>query len=975
MKAKIFLFIVILMGCMSIQAQNIRGITGIVTDSISGMPIPGANVTEKGTSNGTATDFDGAFSLNVDPDAFLEISYLGYATQEISSTGKDQFTIALQPSASGLDEVIVTGYSTQKRSDVTSSVEIVDSAELTDVTAPDVSTLLQGKASGVQVVQASGQPGSSPSITIRGITSMNGSVSPLWVVDGVIVHGTPNIAPNEISTISVLKDASATALYGSRGANGVVVVTTKSGSKSKGVLSIASKTGFAFFNDGNFDVFNSQQLYDYYQDFGNPDNVPDDITANLLNTDYNWLENGTQTGMVQDHNLNFSGGTENSTTFISLGYYKETGTIKGYDYDRVSFRINHDYDVFDKLTLKPKVAVNYGKRNDRQHSLYDMYTYLPWDDPYNPDGTIANPQEAGTIWYGRDNNNYLYDLQWNYGKSREFNLFSNFDIEYDIAPHLKFISTNSVTFFYEDATSYTDPASNSGLANNGILIKSFEKRITNFTNQMFKYDNDFGDHSVDALIAYEYNDYKYQSSSATGYGILPGTTILDNAATPGAVGGTTNDYALQSVLFNSNYGYADKYLAQFSLRRDGASNFGKENQYGTFYSGSLGWNIHKEDFFRSSFVNTLKLRASYGAVGNRPSALYPQYDLYSLGNTYNGLPAPTPSQLGNDDLAWERSYQTNIGLDSRLFNRLNLSAEYYYKDTSDLLYYVILPSSSGYTGYWENIGGVKNTGIEGSFDLDLFQGGENGFSWSINGNIGLNTNEVIELFEGEDIDRGNKISRVGTDFNSWYMRKWLGVDSQNGDPLWEIVDPETGERSETSDYNAATNQVVGTSSPDFYGGFATNMEYRGFNLSANFTFVSGNTIYNSSRELYDADGAYPTYNQQVLADGWSRWEQLGDIATHPRLLYGGNNLSNKVSSRYLEDGSYIRLRNVRLGYSIPPSFTDRIGITGLEVYLSGDNLLTFTDYSGLDPEVGADGYSGTLYPISQRLSFGLNLSL
>ncbi|MFD2825014.1 SusC/RagA family TonB-linked outer membrane protein [Leeuwenhoekiella polynyae] len=956
------------------NAQNY--VSGSVIDSESGSPIPGVNVQIKGTSIGVVTNFDGDYSISADSGQILVFSYLGFVSKEVSVANESTINVSLDSSTSELDEIVVVGYTEQKKSSVTSAVSEVKAKELTDVTSPDVSTMLQGKAAGVQVVQGSGQPGSLPSIRIRGLTSINGGTNPLWVVDGVIVHGTPNLNPNEIESISVLKDASATALYGSRGANGVVVVTTKQAKLDQNTLSISSRVGYSYFNNGNFEIMNSQQLYDYYQSFGNPDNIPEEINENVLANNFDWFKNGTQTGVIQDHNLSFTGGTEKSKTFLALGYYNETGTLKGYKYDRVSVRLNHDYKVGDKLTLKPKVAVNYNKRNNRQHSLYALYTYMPWDRPTNDEGSVINPQnlENGQVWYGRDNSNYLYDLQYNYSKSREFNVFSNLDFEYKILPDLKFISTNSVNFYYADGTSYTDPKSISGLANNGQLYKSNTKRITNFTNQMLKYSKGFGVHRLNALLAYEYQDYKYESNNATGYGIVSGTTILDNAATPGAVGGTTNDSALQSVLFNTDYSFDSKYLAQISLRRDGASNFGANSQYGTFYSGSLGWNIHNEDFFKIKDINQLKLRASYGAVGNRPGALYPQYDLYSLQSTYNGLPAPTPYQYGNEDLAWEISYQTNIGVDTRLYDRVSLSLEYYNKDTSDLLYYVNLPSTSGYNGYYENIGGVVNRGFEANFSVDIFQGKQNGFVWTLTGNIGTNSNEVTELFEGEDIDRGTKLSRVGEDYNTWFMRKWLGVNPENGNPLWEIVDPATGTRTETSNYNEATKQIVGTSTPDFYGGFSSTMRYKGFSLSANFNFSKGGSIYHSSRELYDADGAYPTYNQQVLQDGWSRWENPGDTTTHPLALYGGNNLSNKTSSRYLEDASYLRMRNVRLGYNFSNTLLEIFRLSNFEVYVTGDNLLTITDFSGTDPEVGIDGFASSQYPISKRLAFGLNVS-
>ena len=437
--------------------------------------------------------------------------------------------------------------------------------------------------------------------------------------------------------------------------------------------------------------------------------------------------------------------------------------------------------------------------------------------------------------------------------------------------------------------------------------------------------------------------------------------------------GTKNEYALQSILSNWNYSFDDRYLTQFSIRYDGASNFGEENKYGTFFSLSGGWNLHKEKFFKSQIFNQLKLRASYGSVGNRPSSLYPQYDLYDINNSYTGNPAAIPSQLGNKDLAWEKSYQTNIAIDGRVNDRFTFTLEYYDKNTSDLLYFVSLPAVTGYTGYWENIGGVRNKGYEANLGADIFKY-DSDFSWRMDFNIGFNKNEVNELFNGQEIDRGTKVTRIGNDFNSWFLRKWLGVDPANGNPLWEAVDPNTGEKTVTSDYNEATKQIVGTSSPDFYGGLTSSMGYKNFSLSLNFSFVSGGQILNESREHLDSDGAYPTYNQQVLPEGSSRWEQPGDIATHPLPLYGGNNNSNKVSSRFLEDASYLRLRNVRFGYDLPESVLNKIRLKNAQVYVSADNILTLTDFTGTDPEVGASGSYYHLYPISNKVVLGLNLS-
>ncbi|WP_242203160.1 SusC/RagA family TonB-linked outer membrane protein [Aestuariivivens insulae] len=954
------------------QAQQIE-VSGVVTGP-SGQPMPGATILEKGTTNGTQTDFDGNFTIKVSNKyAILVVSYVGYFSQEVLVDDSESISITLKEDTTELQEIIVVGYTAKKKSDVTSSVAKVTSEELKDITAPNVSTMLQGKASGVQVVQGSGQPGASPTIRIRGVSSISSSNDPLWVVDGVIVHSVPNLDPNEIENISVLKDASATSLYGSRGSNGVIVVTTKRGKTGKTQLTISSKTGFSIFNQGNFEVMNSQQLYDYYGLFANQNAIPSWYTPELLNTDYNWLKNGTQTGVIKDHSLTLSTGNDVSKTFVLLGYYDETGTVKGYQYDRLSLRVNHEVKVMDKLTIKPKLAVNYTNRDNKQHSLYQMYNNLPWDKPFDENGNVRNPQEPGVTWYGRDQSNYYEGLQTNYSKGSEFNLFADFDFELDLFKNVKFISTNGYTLFMTNGMSYTDPLSNAGKAKNGELSNSNAKRITRFTNQMIRYNNTFGNLRVNALAAYEYNDYVYESFFAEKYNLVSGTEILDNASEPGNVGGTKNDYALQSYLFNAELIYDDRYMAQFSIRRDGASNFGDNNKYGNFFSVSGGWNIHKENFFNVPWVNALKLRASYGSVGNRPTFNYPQYSYYSLLSTYNAAPTTTPGQLGNDDLLWEVSYQTDVAIDARIFNKLGLTLEYYKRDTSDLIQRVSLPATAGYSYQYQNVGAVVNEGVEAIANLDLFENAD-GFNWNVSFNIGANKNKITELYQGEDQFSGSKIRREGLDSNSWYLRKWLGVNPSTGKPLWEVIDENTGEKSTTSDVEKATRQVVGTSTPDFFGGFTTKFSYKGLSLNANFTFVKGGKIYNSTRELFDSSGAYPTYNQMVLPDEWSIWQQPGDYATHPLPYYGGDGSSNKTSSRYLEDGSFLRMRNITLNYSLDPDLVKAIGLSSASLYISGDNLLTFTGFTGVDPEVGIGGVSGTIYPVSKRVSLGVNLS-
>ena len=967
-----------LVAAFTVQAQQIN-ITGTVTDAGTGAPLPGVNVIQKNTTNGVATDADGRFTINVTGGSVLVFRTLGYAPQEVPVNGQTVINISLAEDIAQLEEIVVVAYSTQTREEITSSVATVSAERLTDITTPDVSTMLQGKAAGVQIALSSGSPGAVPDILIRGAASLNGSVVPLWVVDGVIQHTVPVLNPNDVASISVLKDASATSLYGSRGANGVVIVTTKRGKAGESEITLSSRFGMNEFNDGNFEVMNSQQLYDYHVLFNNSQPW---FSEELLARDYDWIAGGTQTGIVQDHNISFTTGSEKLSLFMNGGYYTESGTIKGNDLDRYTLRMNLDYQMTNKLKLMPKLAFSFDERDQqREHPRYELYLNLPWDLPFDEDGNAVNAQES-TTWIGRDQRNYFHDLQWNYTSNKTFNMSGNFDFEYQLLPNLLFRSINNFTLFHFNQKSYTDPRSISGEATRGSLADFTSRRLTRLTTQMLQYSRELGEHQVTMLAGFEYNDYEYEDLGATGQGFISGGEILNITTTPGGISGFQNDYALQSFFLATDYSFSNKYFAKASIRRDGASNFGPDNRYGIFFALGAGWNIHHEDFFNSSAFNELKLRVSYGSVGNRPSSLYPFQGTYRLNTQYDAIPAAVLDQFGNPDLGWEKSYETNIAIDTRIFDRVNATFEYYNKNTSDLLYFVDLPDITGFQGFWENVGGLKNTGFEVAINADIIR--SNSFNWFAGFNIGINRNEITELFDDQtEIPRGSKIFSVGEDANSWYTRKWLGVDPETGSPLWEVVDPETGETTQTNNWNEATLQIIESSTPDFIGGFNTGLSYKNLSLNVNFNFSKGGYIYNASRELFDSDGFYPTFNQQVLADGWSRWTNPGDNATHPRAVEGGNNNSNRPSSRYLEDASYIRMQNVTLAYTLPANVLDNLGLSRANIFLSGDNLLTITDFSGVDPAITGDpndqqrGFSGRAnlsYPIPRRYVLGVNLS-
>lgn len=939
----------------------------------SGTPVVGANVLVENTTKGGMTDFDGKLTLELNSGEVLEISSLGFETQKITIGDENSISVTLKDDIGQLDEVVVVAYGTQKKATITSSVVEVKSEKLTDVTTPEIATMLQGKVTGVQVLPSTGSPGASPSIVIRGRSSINSTNSPLWVVDGIILgNNDPKLNPNDVESISVLKDASATALYGNRGANGVILITTKRGEVGASPsMDVSIKTAVNHFNPGNFEVMNSQQLYDFHTTLDNPNAW---FNEDLLNRDYDWIEGSTQAAFVQDAAVTFKSATDTHNLFLSTSYYSEEGTVIGNKLDRYNLRMNLDYKISDRLTIKPKLNFVIDRRDDvRQASLYQAYNNLPWDLPFAEDGSVVNARfSQGDDWLGRDQSNFFYDRQWNYSDSRTFDFFASFDFEYKLLPNLTYVSTNNFTQGYAESFSYIDQRSNSGLATNGAITDNTFRNIRRFTNQMLKYSNTFNeDHTVNLLAAYEYNDGSSKNISTRSENVVVNGEVQSVGLEPAVANGGANEFAQQSFLFSGDYDYKGKYFMKGSIRVDGASAFAEDYRYGEFYSIAAGWNIHKEDFFNSDNINVLKVRASHGAVGNQPGG-FGFLSTYDVKFQYAGIIAAKPNRLGTENLTWEKAIESNAGLDATFFNAVNLTVDYYNKENSGLLYFRALSDQTGFSGRYENIGSITNEGVEFALDADIINTSDFGINLGVNASF--NKNNIKELADGTDIIGGSTILREGEEFGTFYMRKWLGVNPGDGSPVYEVVD-EDGTVSTTNDYNAATVQITGTSNPDVTGGFYTNFRYKNFTLTSNWSFSYGAELYNSSRNLFDSDGFYLQYNQMVLPDGWSRWEKPGDIVSHPKPRVGGYPGGNQTSSRYLEDGSYLRLNNVRLSYDFPQTPLSSLGVSNARIYLTGDNLVTFTRFSGVDPTIGgAGGFTSIGYPIPRRFALGLNIS-
>lgn len=949
--------------------------------SASGESMPGVNVIEKGTTNGTATDADGKYSLNVSEESsVLVFSFIGFTTQEVTINGRSTVDVTLEEDMQRLDEVVVVGYSSKKQTELSSSVEVVSGEDLRDVTSNDVATLLQGKAAGVVVSSSSGNPNDPPTVIIRGSSSITAGSEPLYVVDGII-GGTAN--PVDVESITVLKDAAATGLYGSRASNGVIIITTKSGKAGKTTVNVSSTVGFNTATEGKYRVMNSRQLYEYQKTFWDPATFDTDRPASLLNQDTDWRALMFHTGVTHNHTVSISGGSEKTRMYVSGNYYNEEGTIGPNGREAFNIRSNVSHQVNDKVNLSVRLnAQSIKKENEAAGSNFlTNHENMPWDNPYNPDGTLKMGTEEG--WIGRDNDNFLHGWQYNFDLARESSITADVILNYDITTGLSFSTNNRVSYGSEHRQLYYDVRAKAGTGE-GRLTDDFSDNRHFITSNRLNYAKSFGVHNFNAIAVAEAEKNYDNFNSVLGSGLAPGLHVIDAASNIISASSNTNENAFVKGLVQVDYNFDNRYFAVGSFIRESSSRFGANNRAANFYTLGTSWILSNEGFMENQkLFDLLKVRASYGITGNAQIGNYQTLGLYSFSSQYAGYSAAYPSQLANNNLTWEKAETINFGLDLGLFKRISLGLDLYQKVSKALLLNVELPFITGFSSVIQNVGSVRNRGMEINLNTVNLDGA---FRWETNFNIAFNKSTVLTLDQGKDIiETGSgydptRIISVGHDLNSWYMRKWMGVDPANGDPLWEVVTPgPSGSevRSTTNNYADATVQFVGTFSPDFTGGITNMLSYKSFTLSAFFNFVSGVQVWNYSDLIMDSDGAFDNENQRILTKGQSRWEKPGDIATHPKAVFGGNKNSNQVSSRYLQDGSYIRMRNIRLSYMLPASLLSKVGIANTTLFVSGDNLWTTTPFTGRDPQASFSNTGGEVggYPISKKVLFGINLGL
>ena len=998
---------------ISAFAQKIT-VSGQVLDSSDGQPVIGAGVAVS-TGGGTITDYDGKYVITVPEDATLTFSNIGYNTVTEKVAGRTEININLTPDTESLEELVVLGYTSQKKNELSSSVVSISGDKLADVTTPDVGNMLQGKVAGVVVMNGSGQPGSSADIRIRGTGSITAGAGPLYVVDGV-AGGSFN--PNDIETLTVLKDASATALYGAAASGGVIVITTKSAKSDKANINFKASAGIKKALSGRFKPMDAYEAYEFmseiYDDTNMAKNAPK--YEDLDEYNFNWIDNTFKTGVVQDYYVSANGKAGKVGYYVSLDHYGEDGTQINSGYVRNAARINLSAPLSERLTMN--VRLNYQKSSSQWASSdtrESSYVMLPFDVPYiiDDNGNVtkdpiqissATRTDAHKKWYSAIDRNVYYGEQYNYSRGHDEGLTGDLQLVWNVTDWLTFTSTNRIDSSNSFSESYTDAR----VDGEGSLGNSDSEWNGWGTTNLLKFHKKFGVHDFNAVAGWEYGEGYVRSMGASGTTLPPGQRSLSNATKPGKPTGQDYDTRSWGLLSQVQYSYLGKYVATASLRYDESYKFGPLNRGGFFPGVSAAWIISSESFMKNApAVSFLKLRAGYGKTGNDNIPAFKYQDSFSLTSSYNGKTAAFVKQAANYSLGWEEAYMASLGVDATI-RKVDITLDLYNTLNSKLLLDAPMAPSSGFFAVTSNVGKIRNRGVELAVSAPLLKRGD--FSWEGGFNLGANQNRVLELPEHKDILAGGsakvyQLIKEGHDIYSWYMPKWAGVDVETGFPLWEHIisqkeldDPSSkyspdfykaGDVVLTSKYGDATEQLVGSASPWFTGGLHTTLSWKGITLSANGSFVVGNKVYNRTRQdIMDTDGAKSGYNQQSFDNGlgWVRWyadDRYGTNykATHPEAVNSGNCEANEYSSRYLEDGSFFRLRNVTLSYDLPTNLISKVKMSGARVYVSADNILTLTRFSGMDPEVSLEGDTYSLaglftnnYPVPMSIVFGIDIN-
>jgi TonB-linked SusC/RagA family outer membrane protein len=987
----VFLVAVVFVGVNFLQAQTVQ-VTGTVTSAEDGMPVPGASVLVKGTSIGTATDVDGKYSLDVPTSATtLEFSFIGLLTQEVVIGGRTVIDVVLQSDATQLEEVIVVAYGTVKREGRTGSISTVNNESIAELPASSVDKLLTGKMAGVQITAASGQPGADSQIRIRGISSINAGSEPLWVVDGIPVmrgdqsyftntgNALASLNPNDIESITVLKDAAAASVYGSRAANGVILVTTKSGSKGKAKFSARTKFGVSqLANDNNFGIMSGEELLGFQRDaIVNAGRNPDDPFGGyyrpmslLAKEQTNWMDHFTRLGQMQEYEINAAGGTDRSSFYTSLSYHNNEGVFYGIDFQKFTARVNTNYKLTDKLEVGARMNLGYTESNDvPMQSLYYSnpafagMTILPWTAAYNEDGThtLNIPENSNT--------NPRFTAEYDDQFEKQYRFQGAYFLTWKPIDGLEIKTNNSAEGTFGEGRRYWAPDYG---GTTGTLQSSTLRYMQLTTSNTITYSKIFDEvHSVRALVGQEamrrtYNSYYIYSPDVDILIPYPNTSTAE-----GDEGSYSyNARTLMSFFGILDYNYDTRYYLQASMRYDGSSLFGADNRWGLFWSVGGSWNIHNEAFMEDvTFLNTFKLRASYGINGNDNISAYQAYGVYAS-TAYNGIVGMRPSSPTNNNLSWEMNATYNVGLDfGFLDGKVNTSIDAYNRVTDDMLLSKQVPQTSGFSSNFMNIGSLLNQGVEFQIDGEIIR--TNDLVWTAGLNVAYNRTELLDLGDTEEMTfsgDGRLKHTVGKSMYTFYLKDYYGVNPSTGQALWRTEDGQL-----SSDYNKGAWIYAGSPEPKFIGGFNTALSWKGVSFSAFLEFKQGNDVLIVENRYIQADGNQMSMNQTTAALNY--WTKPGDTGVNPKPIAGqSSNSYTFASTRWLEDGSFVRIKDVTLSYTLPKSLTNQMKLGSLKVYVSAMNLYTFHDVNYWDPERGVTGMGTGIYPMTKSFIGGIELS-
>ncbi|MCH4895834.1 SusC/RagA family TonB-linked outer membrane protein [Marinilabiliaceae bacterium JC040] len=1017
---------ILLLGVSSVFAQTVK-VSGTVTDK-SGQGLPGVSVSIIGTTVGTTTDMEGKWTLNASPSDVIEFSSLSMITKKVKVGNQTVINVVLKENRVLVDEVMVVAYGTAKKESFTGSATSVKKEDIIKV-AGSVGKKLQGKVAGVQVIGGD--------IRIRGFGSLKADATPLYVVDGVV--GAPKPEDEDIETLTVLKDAASTALYGSRGANGVIIIESKKGKKDmKPTFTVKYQKTISKLIEPEWDILDAAQYFRLQFQGANYNigrtisniSPKKDIQHNPYNMDNpymqdkdgkwilnpkakllynsNWKDEALKMAQQDDLYVSVAGGTSTTNYHWSVKAYDYDGNIEPSYSKGINSRFNFKSELSDRISVSLNTRIGYAEgssyyqnKPNENNKLYLSYILSPCAPIYAGTRTIDPASGLYKFIYKKDkqgrkvwdwmNPNYkdynplaLMEMDWD--KSYSFSAYISPQIDIKIIDGLNFVARGSARFNTNKGDYWQNPYHGSGQTENGLSQRNtYHSRYWTMFSALTYGFKLAEDHHFDVFLGYESNDYDYESfyGEAKGYLLGDVSTELTSGEKPKRVGSGTTESAMISYISNFKYNLLEKYYLSASYRRDGSSKFGSENRWGNFWSVGASWRISQESFMSSmEWINNLKIRASYGVLGTDAIGDYQYGDYYSFGANYNGITGISHTNLPNETLGWEQSDNYSVGLDFDLFkgSRLAGTLEWYYKNTDGLLYSVALPYTTGFPNILKNIGEMHNTGIEIELTGKILTGD---FKWTANATFSTVKNEITSLPVKQYLTSTKRWREGGSRYDL-YMQEWAGVNKDNGDPLWYTSKDKAAKNASgkemmkngryiTNLYEHAEKYDCGKSTPDAFWGFTNNFEYKGFDLSFQWIGAWGSKIYDGRYATFMHDGSDKVSNLSVDAlDAWTPDNKDTDV---PKFIFANNNASSNISTRWLVDGDFVKLKNITLGYTLSRNICKSMKLNSLRVYATVDNLYTISDYKSGDPEISLSGISaGYTMPTSTTVRFGININ-